>query len=163
MVAIRKCLSSDWEFQAAVAKSLPIRQVLARIGLVPAGGNHKTVHGRIAKLGLDTSHFTGVGWNVGARYKTFGRKAALTEIMVENSPYNFTHGLKKRLLREGVKARCCEGSGLQEWRGAPIPLELHHANGINNDHRLANLQSLCPNCHALTDPYRGKNHNIKNI
>lgn len=39
----------------------------------------------------------------------------------------------------------------------PIPLELHHINGINNDHRLENLQMLCPNCHAFTDNYRGKN------
>ena len=161
MAAIRKCLSSDEEFRVAVAESLSVRQVLGRIGLVPAGGNYKTVHGRIAKLGLDTSHFTGAGWNVGARYKSFGRKAALTEIMVENSPYNFTHGLKNRLLKEGLKARCCEGCGLQEWRGALIPLELHHANGVNNDHRLTNLQLLCPNCHALTDNYRGKNHSNK--
>jgi predicted HNH restriction endonuclease len=39
----------------------------------------------------------------------------------------------------------------------PIPLELHHITGINNDHRLENLQMLCPNCHAFTDNYRGKN------
>jgi Zn finger protein HypA/HybF involved in hydrogenase expression len=115
------------------------------------------VHARIAKLELDISHFTGAAWNQGARYKSFGRKAALSEIMVENSPYNFTHGLKNRLLKEKVKARCCEDCGLAEWRGQPIPLELHHRNGVNNDHRLENLQLLCPNCHALTENCRGKN------
>ncbi|WP_083937631.1 HNH endonuclease [Hymenobacter aerophilus] len=50
---------------------------------------------------------------------------------------------------------------LSEWVGEPIPLELHHINGINNDHRLENLQLLCPNCHALTDNYRGKNQKRK--
>ena len=157
MVATRKCLSADAEFWLAVAENLSVRQVLGRIGLVPAGGNYKTVHARIAKLGLETSHFTGAGWNVGARYKSFGRKAQLSEIMVENSPYNFTHGLKKRMLKESVKAWCCEDCGLTEWKSQPIPLELHHRNGINNDHRLENLQLLCPNCHALTENYRGKN------
>ena len=157
MAANRKCLSTDEEFRQAVVGSLSVRQVLSQIGLVPAGGNYKTVHDRIRRLGLDTSHLTGQGWNVGARYTSFGRKATLGEIMVEHSPYNFTHGLKKRLLKEGIKAHCCEGCGLQKWRNEPIPLELHHANGINNDHRLANLQLLCPNCHALTDNYRGKN------
>lgn len=41
--------------------------------------------------------------------------------------------------------------------GNPIPLELHHINGINTDNRISNLQLICPNCHAQTDNYRGKN------
>ena len=157
MAANRKCLSTDDEFRLAVTKSLSVRQVLGQIGLVPAGGNYKTVHSRIAKLGLDTSHFTGAGWNVGLRYRSFGRKAGLEEILVENSPYAFTHGLRGRLIKEGWKEHRCEECNLIEWRGCPIPLELHHNNGINNDHRIDNLQLLCPNCHAQTRNYRGKN------
>jgi hypothetical protein len=156
MAATRKCLSTDEEFSRAVAESLSVRQVLGRIGLVPAGGNYKTVHARIAQLGLDTSHFTGAGWNVGARYRSFGRKAALEEILVENSPYAFTHGLRGRLLKEGRKQHRCEACGLSEWCGRPISLELHHLNGRGNDHRIENLQLLCPNCHAQTSNYRGK-------
>ena len=41
--------------------------------------------------------------------------------------------------------------------GMPIALELHHINGIKDDLRIENLQILCPNCHAFTDNYRGKN------
>ncbi|MDQ2795318.1 MAG: hypothetical protein M3Y12_15110 [Bacteroidota bacterium] len=66
MAATRKCLSTDDEFRQAVADSPSVRQVLGRIELVPAGGNCKTVHARIAKLGLDTSHFTGAAWNQGS-------------------------------------------------------------------------------------------------
>jgi hypothetical protein len=36
-----------------------------------------------------------------------------------------------------------------------IPLEVHHINGVNTDHRLENLQLLCPNCHSLTNNFRG--------
>lgn len=43
------------------------------------------------------------------------------------------------------------------WQDKEIPLELHHINGNNRDNRLENLMLLCPNCHALTDSYRGKN------
>jgi hypothetical protein len=161
MAATRKCFSTDDEFGQVVAESLSVRQVLERIGLVPAGGNYKTVHARIKQLALDTSHFTGAGWNVGVRYKAFGRKATLEEILVENSAYAFAHGLRGRLLKEGIKRHQCERCGLTEWCGEPIPLELHHCNGINNAHRIANLRLLCPNCHALTDNYRGKNQNSK--
>ena len=56
-----------------------------------------------------------------------------------------------------VKQRRCECCGLTEWQGQPIALELHHINAIRDDQRLENLQLLCPNCHTLTDNYRGKN------
>jgi predicted HNH restriction endonuclease len=41
--------------------------------------------------------------------------------------------------------------------GNPIPLELHHIDGDKTNNTLENFQLLCPNCHALTDSYRGKN------
>ena len=161
MAAIRKCLSSDNESRVAVAESLSGRQVLGRIGLVPAGGNYKTVHGRIAKLGLDTGHFTGAGWNVGARYRDVGQPFFWDGVLVQNSTYTSTFRLRKRLIQHGLKDAKCEHCQLTEWLGERIPLELHHTNGINNDHRLANLQLLCPNCHALTENYRGKNQSNK--
>ena len=157
MANTRKCQCTDEEFRQAVAECLSVRQVLNRIGLVPAGGNYKTVHARIARLGLDTSHWTGAAWNQGARYRAFSPKTALEEILIENSPYAFTHGLRGRLLKEGWKGYQCEQCELREWQGTPIPLELHHVNGVNNDHRIENLQLLCPNCHAQTKNYRGRN------
>ncbi|MCI1189997.1 HNH endonuclease [Hymenobacter sp. DH14] len=161
MAATRKCLSTDDEFRLAVAESLSVRQVLGRIGLVPAGGNYKTVHVRIARLGLDTSHFTGAAWNQGERYRMLGPAFSWENVLVENSTYTSTYRLRNRLIEHGLKEAKCESCGLLEWRQEPIPLELHHVNGINNDHRLANLQLLCPNCHALTDSYRGRNQSRK--
>ena len=37
------------------------------------------------------------------------------------------------------------------------PLQLDHINGDHQDNRLENLRLLCPNCHALTNTYCGKN------
>ena len=56
-----------------------------------------------------------------------------------------------------IPYRCafCQNPG--EWMGKPMALELDHINGISNDHRLENLRFLCPNCHATTDTYCGKN------
>ena len=42
-----------------------------------------------------------------------------------------------------------------------MSLQLDHINGINNDHRLENLRWLCPNCHAITDTFAGKNKNSR--
>lgn len=41
-----------------------------------------------------------------------------------------------------------------------IPLQVHHISGDRYDNRIENLQLLCPNCHALTDNYMGKNRKI---
>ena len=60
------------------------------------------------------------------------------------------------MLKEGLKEHKCEICKQTEWLGKPIPLELHHINNVKNDLRIENLQILCPNCHAQTDNYRGK-------
>lgn len=68
-----------------------------------------------------------------------------------------TNKLRIKLLKEGLKKHICERCGNSEWEGQPIPLEVHHINGDKTKNELSNLQLLCPNCHALTSTYRGKN------
>ena len=68
-----------------------------------------------------------------------------------------TNKIRLKLLKEGYKEHICENCGLTEWLGEPIPLEVHHKDGNRHNNVLENFQLLCPNCHALTDSYRGKN------
>lgn len=37
-------------------------------------------------------------------------------------------------------------------------LEINHINGDGTDHKKENLEVLCPNCHAMTSSYRGRNY-----
>jgi 5-methylcytosine-specific restriction endonuclease McrA len=53
----------------------------------------------------------------------------------------------------------CDGN----WQGGKISLEIDHENGDNTDNTIENLRYLCPNCHALTDTYRGKNKALKSV
>jgi hypothetical protein len=80
----------------------------------------------------------------------------LEEILIKGSNYQ-SNKLRKRLLRDGIFVPVCNRCDLLEWNSKPIPLELNHKNGDNSDHRIENLELLCPNCHAQTDNYRGKN------
>ena len=138
----------------AVAKSKSIAGVLRQLNLRPIGGNYKTIHHLINKYGLDTSHFTGQGWNVGLGFKP--RKAIDDkDIFVEDSNYRCSWRLRERY-KKAAGINYCEECHLSEWRGRQIPLEIHHRNGNNTDNRLENLMLLCPNCHALTSNYRGR-------
>lgn len=143
------------DFDQAAKQSLSIAGMCRYFGLKPSGGNYKLMHNAILKYGTDISHFTGQGWNTELKFKPFKEKP-LNEILVINSTYQ-SHKLKRRLLAEGIKNHICESCGLSEWKDNPIALELHHLNGNNRDNRLENLMLLCPNCHALTESYRGRN------
>jgi hypothetical protein len=144
---------SEKELCEAVKTSTSIRQVLEKLNIVPAGGNYQTTNRRIKKLNIDTSHFTGQAWNRG---KVIGPKRPVEEYLKENSVVQ-SFKLKGRLITEGLKEHKCECCGITEWNGKPAPIELDHINGNHHDNRLENLRILCPNCHAQTDTYRGKN------
>ena len=148
---------TDEQFIEAVASSLSYAEVIRKLGLKPAGSNYDTVKRKISELNLDTTHMTGQAWNQGERYKPVQLARPLSEILVKNSTWVNSNNLRKRLLKEGFKEHKCECCGRSEWLGKPIALELHHVNGIKDDLRIENLIILCPNCHAFTDNYRGKN------
>lgn len=43
------------------------------------------------------------------------------------------------------------------WNGAHVALELDHIDGDSDNNQESNLRILCPNCHAQTDTYKGRN------
>jgi hypothetical protein len=144
---------SKEQFIEAVASSRSIAETLTKLGVVPAGGNYRVAKGYIAKLGLDTSHMTGQGWLKGQRP---GPRRPI-EVYLTNQQTIKSVDLKARLFSARLKSESCESCRLSKWLDRPMPLELHHVDGNHLNNNLSNLQILCPNCHAMTDTYRGKN------
>ena len=87
-------------------------------------------------------------------------KYTLSEIFVKNSPVT-QKVLRGYISRHNVipyKCKICGCDG--KWQGGQISLQLHHEDGDNSNNEIQNLSYLCPNCHALTNNYRGKNKAI---
>lgn len=137
------------EIEQFVKESKSNREVARKIGYDQNSGSAmKSLREMYKELNIDTSHFTGQGWNKNnfdySRF-VYGKKIKTSD------------ALNAIVLLRGYKK--CENCGLEEWQGKPIPLEIHHIDGDGLNSEPNNLQMLCPNCHALTDNYKGRNIN----
>lgn len=135
--------------RTAVADSRTVKDVVLRLGISNVGGNYTHISRRIAALGIDTSHF--------AQPEQKTRRAAGDRLTLGSPDDGRIHGvrLRRELVRLGVPEQCTM-CGRSEWRGQAIPLEVDHLNGEWWDSRPGNLRLVCPNCHSVTDTYRGR-------
>jgi HNH endonuclease len=151
---VRIAARSDQEVLDAVKSSRSYAETLKKLGMMPEASRF-ALKRRVQMLAIDTSHFLGMAWRKGSRLPVV--PAYPLEKILVIGRFTPTNKLKQRLIDAGVKERRCEICGLETWNGKPIPLELDHVNGRRDDNRLSNLRLLCPNCHAQTPTYRGRN------
>ena len=65
--------------------------------------------------------------------------------------------IKKYLIElHGEKCKHC-GWGSKNSHTNTIPIELSHIDGDFTNNKIENLELICPNCHSLTDSYKGAN------
>jgi hypothetical protein len=148
------------ELRRAVHESRSVRQVLSRLGLSTSGGGaYATVQKRMCELGLDTTHFTGRGWNAGNKSGALRSFAIpLDVVLVVDSPCTNLQRLKSRLVAAHLLEVKCAICGLGPiWNAAPLVLRMDHINGVRTDNRLENLRLVCPNCDSQLPTFAGRN------
>jgi hypothetical protein len=146
---------SEAEAREAIAASKSYNEALRRLGMRAAGNNHLTLRKYADRIWLiPTDHFDP---HASRRAQLASRVSRpLWEYLTEGSGYS-RGALKRRLFKEGVKARACELCGQGEtWRGRRMSLVLDHINGVADDNRLENLRIVCPNCAATFDTHCGR-------
>src|SRR5690242_18345957 len=90
---------TEEEFREAVAASLSYSDVLRRLGLRTAGGNHRTAQKYVRLWNVPVDHFDPDA----ARVRALARGAVpLEQILVEHSTYSRGH-LKERLYAARIK------------------------------------------------------------
>lgn len=141
---------TDEMLREAVRVSKSVAGVMRFLGFSTiAGGSHAHLSKRIRSLGLDTSHFTGRGWNRG---NISPDRLSADDLLVldrcGDGRKEHAYRLRRALDERGI-AKICARCGLGEsWNGEFLRLELNHIdeNSINNVQE--NLEYLCPNCHS---------------
>lgn len=157
--------TKEW-LEELCASSFSYAEVLRKAGRKPGGGGTQaTLKKKIEEFNIDISHFTGQGWNGHSNtiVDVNREKYSIEEIFTKNSPVTqktMRGYVERHKLLEYKCVNCgCNGN----WQGGVISLEIDHIDGDNSNNELSNLRYLCPNCHALTETYRGKNKALKSM
>ena len=153
--------TKEW-LEKTCAESFSYAEVLRKSGRKQGGGTQATLKEKITLYNIDVSHFTLQSWSKGKTKETDPRilskeKYSLQEVFCDNSPVTqrVLRGYVERHKLIEYKCDTCGCTG--EWQDGFISLELDHKDGNNKNNKISNLHYLCPNCHALTETYRGKN------
>ncbi|MGW2177844.1 HNH endonuclease signature motif containing protein [Streptomyces sp. NPDC001732] len=140
--------------EPVIASSTNMCQVLRALGLDVVGGHHTHISRRVKALGIDTSHFAPTS------RKGKKQRRSPEELLVAQHPSDARRvpgdRLKRALVTIGIEQRCVMCGTEPFWRGRPLPLEVDHIDGDWRNNRPGNLRFLCPNCHSVTDTYRGR-------
>lgn len=158
--------TKEW-LQELCKDSYSYAEVLRKAGRKNGGGTISTLKKKILEFDIDISHFTGQLWHDSPNLQTqrigTREKYSLEEVFKKDSPVTqkvMRGYIERHNLLEYKCVYCgCDG----KWLNGQISLEIDHIDGNNSNNELSNLRYLCPNCHALTSTYRGKNKHLKSM
>ena len=160
-MSLRK-YDKEW-LQELCKDSYSYAEVLRKAGRQQGGGAQATLKKKIEEFNIDISHFTGERWQLSPNQalQNYKEKYSLNEVLKKDS-FVTQKILRGYIERHHILDYHCQICGCDgNWQNGVISLEVHHIDGDNTNNEISNLQYLCPNCHALTENYRGKNKALK--
>lgn len=138
------------ELEILVQNSTSFSELMRKMGYAEGTGRAQpAIKAKLEENKIDYSHFKGYAWN-----KKEVPLSSTNDFGIESKRIIRQILLKEREYR-------CESCGLTKWLEKAIPLEVHHKDGNVHNNTRCNLILLCPNCHALTDNWRGRNIKTK--
>lgn len=140
----------DWEQRviAASNESKSATEAAAKLGI-----KYDTYKKYAIKYGCFVTNMSGKG----TTKNNINNTIPLSDILDGKHPQYQSNKLRIRLIKENILLPVCNCCKNTTWLDKPIPLELNHIDGVSSNHVLDNLELLCPNCHAFTSTYRGRN------
>jgi hypothetical protein len=149
------------EVEQAVTTQLSLAGVIRVLKLADTTTTRRQLKASIAQHGLDASHFTGAGGHNRGKPAATRRKPEELLVQRPRGAQRLRGPRIRRALLELGRPDACQGCGIGPvWQGQPLTLEVDHINGDWSDNRAENLRLLCPNCHAITDTYCGRNRSL---
>lgn len=141
------------ELELFVKESSSYADVCEKVGYRRDGGSGtKAIREMIQFYGFDISHFPSANDSSHNKnifdYDRFQKGKAIKSANMLNALIH-------------LRGHKCEKCLNEIWLNLPIKLEVHHKDGDSLNNELSNLELLCPNCHATTENWRGKNINKK--
>jgi len=139
-------------------------EVLRKAGRSQGGGTQKSLKNKIEEYNIDISHFTGQRWQYSPNQIDNHEQREIydiDDIFIKDSKIT-QKVLRGYIARHNILEYKCQNCGCDgTWQNKTIALEVDHINGDSSDNRIENLRYLCPNCHALTKTYRGRNKALR--
>lgn len=117
---------------------------------------YRSLQNTLKEFDVDMSHFKQQSWSKGKKLS----KIPIQDYL-DNKVQIQSYKLKLKLIKENLLQWKCADCNISQWQGKYIALELEHVDGNHLNNNLSNLKLLCPNCHAQTATYRGKNKKSK--
>jgi hypothetical protein len=122
------------------------------------GLGYKRISQKLSELGYDDVSWSTISnWVGDIKHSKEKQAKSISKALRNKSVKECKSKSSIRDYLKRSKENCCENCGRSKWMKKEITLEIHRT--VDKDYSECeekDIEWLCPNCHSLTDNWRGK-------